>query len=70
MTRAIALEQQRNGSKTLINSCCPGYVATDMTRGGGVKTPDEGAQTPVLLALGDIQKRSGLFWQDERPVEW
>ena len=70
MTKAIALEAKEKGSKTLINACCPGYVATDMTRGGGSKTVDEGAQTPVMLALSDIGGQTGLFWQNERPIEW
>lgn len=70
MTRTIALQNARQGSKTLINSCCPGYVKTDMTRGGGAKTPDEGAQTPVLLALGNIKGSNGDFWQHERKISW
>ena len=70
MTIAIADEEKRKGSKTLINACCPGYVNTDMTKGKGMKTVDQGATTPVLLALGDIQDQSGLFWQSERPVDW
>jgi len=41
-----------------------------MTKGGGAKTPDEGAQTPVLLALGDIKGQTGLFWQNERVIQW
>ncbi|KAL7005281.1 hypothetical protein EMMF5_005118 [Cystobasidiomycetes sp. EMM_F5] len=69
-TRAIALREKANGSSVLINSCCPGYVVTDMTRGGGNKTPDQGAQTPVLLAIGDIKGQSGLFWQHEQPIKW
>ena len=70
MTKVIAMEEKQKGSKTLINSCCPGYVATDMSKGNGNKTPDQGAQTPVLLALGDIGQQTGLFWQDEHPIEW
>ena len=70
MTKVIAERERQQGNKTLINSCCPGYVVTDMTRGSGSKTPDEGAQTPVLLALGDIGGQTGLFWQHERPIEW
>ncbi|OCL14691.1 carbonyl reductase [Glonium stellatum] len=70
MTRAIATAEKEKGSKILINSCCPGYVKTDMTRGGGSKTPDQGAQMPVMLALEDLKDQTGLFWQDERPIQW
>jgi carbonyl reductase 1 len=43
-TRALAKE---SGSKVRVNSCCPGYVNTDMSKGNGTKSPDEGARTPV-----------------------
>ena len=61
MTRAIALEERDKGSGVMINSCCPGYVNTDMTKRRGSKTVDEGAQTPVLLACGDIKDTTGEF---------
>lgn len=38
-------------SDILINCCHPGYVATDMTSHKGPLTIDEGAITPVYLAL-------------------
>lgn len=69
-TRAIALEEQKRGGQVLVNSCCPGWVNTDMTKGRGTKTVDQGAQTPVLLALGDLGARSGEFWSEEKIVEW
>ncbi|KAF2470640.1 carbonyl reductase [Lindgomyces ingoldianus] len=69
-TRALALAEKAKGCSVLINSCCPGYVKTDMTRGGGNKTPDQGARTPVMLAIEDINDKTGLFWQNEEPLEW
>ena len=70
MTRVLAAQYASNGSKTLINACCPGYVNTDMSKGRGALTPDQGAQTPVLLALGDIEGASGEFWQKEKILSW
>ena len=70
MTRAVALEEAEKGSGVLVNSCCPGYVDTDMTKHKGSKSVDEGAQTPVLLACGDIGGASGEFWQHEKVIEW
>jgi carbonyl reductase 1 len=70
LTRTLAAEQEGGGRGVLVNACCPGWVRTDMTRGGGTKTPDEGGQTPVLLALGDIGGKAGLFWRSERVVKW
>jgi carbonyl reductase 1 len=70
MTKTIAELNAASGSKVLVNSCCPGYVNTDMTKGRGVKTPDQGAQTPVLLAIGDIKGSNGQFWQEEKIINW
>jgi carbonyl reductase 1 len=71
-TKVIASEEKRSGRgrNILVNACCPGFVNTEMTRGRGVKTIDEGAKTPVLLALGDVGGISGEFWQDENIIEW
>ena len=69
-TKALARAQKEKGSGILINACCPGYVNTDMTKGNGVKTVDEGAQTPVLLAIKDIQGKTGGFWQNEKEIDW
>ncbi|EEY16621.1 carbonyl reductase [Verticillium alfalfae VaMs.102] len=69
-TRAIAKELKDDGSKILINSCHPGWVVTDMTKGKGTKTADQGAQTPVQLAIEDIGGKSGTYWSDEREVDW
>lgn len=53
-------------------NCIPfaGYVNTDMTKHNGQLTPDQGARTPVLLALGDIQGQHGLFWEREQVSSW
>lgn len=67
MTKALAASSK---SGILVNSCCPGYVRTDMTKGGGMKTVDEGAMTPVMLALHDIGGKNGEFWQGEKIIEW
>ena len=69
-TRAMAFAAKESGSGVLINSCCPGYVNTDMSKGNGTLTPDQGAQTPVLLALRDINGQTGLFWRNEVVAEW
>ena len=70
-TKVIAQEQQKaKGSNVLINVCCPGWVKTDMTKGGGSKTPDEGAMTPVMLAVDDIGGKTGEFWQHEKIIPW
>ena len=69
-TKAVAVEAEKNGKGVLVNSCCPGYVNTDMTKGNGTKSVDEGAETPVLLALGEIEGKTGGFWRSEELIEW
>ncbi|KAH8804925.1 hypothetical protein F5884DRAFT_754507 [Xylogone sp. PMI_703] len=69
-TKAIAKENKNNGTTVLINACCPGFVNTDMTKGHGISTVDEGAQTPVFLALGDIGDFTGGFWKEGKLIEW
>ncbi|KAI9655009.1 MAG: hypothetical protein M1831_004968 [Alyxoria varia] len=54
----------------LLNSCCPGYVQTEMTHGRGRKTPDQGARTPLKLAIEDIDQTSGKFWEHEEVSTW
>lgn len=53
-----------------VNACCPGFVNTDMTKGRGTKSVDQGAETPVLLALGEIGGTTGEFWKDGEVVAW
>lgn len=51
-------------------SCCPGYVATDMNNYRGNKTLEEGADTPVWLALHSPQGGSGKFWYERKVIEF
>lgn len=70
ITKAIAMEAEKSGKGVLVNACCPGYVNTDMTKGRGTKTVDEGAKTPVMLVLGEIGGKNGGFWQHGKIVDW
>ncbi|KAK7274539.1 hypothetical protein RIF29_15633 [Crotalaria pallida] len=45
-----------------INSVCPGYVKTDITGNTGFLTAEEGAASPVKLALISNGSPSGLFY--------
>jgi carbonyl reductase 1 len=69
-TRVLANEVREKGSSVQVNSCCPGYVNTDMSKGNGTKTPDEGAQTPVWLAIQDFGGKTGTFYKGEKEIEW
>lgn len=57
-------------SSLIAPQVCPGYVATDMTSYKGPKTPDEGADTLIWLALqpqGTIMG-SGEFFADRKVI--
>lgn len=49
----IQQRQMNNDTRDdiIINACCPGFVQTDMSSHKGPKTIQEGAVTPVYLAL-------------------
>ncbi|XP_070566126.1 carbonyl reductase [NADPH] 1-like isoform X2 [Ptychodera flava] len=55
----------------LINCCCPGLVATDMYP-KGPKTPDQGAETSVYLALLPVNagKPQGEFLGEKKVIPW
>ncbi|KAL2477841.1 (+)-neomenthol dehydrogenase [Forsythia ovata] len=45
-----------------INCACPGFVKTDINHNTGIMTVEEGAQSPVTLALLPDDGPSGLFF--------
>lgn len=49
-----------------VNACCPGYVDTDMSSHRGIKTPLQGADTPVWLALLAPQGTSARFFSERK----
>jgi carbonyl reductase 1 len=54
MTIVIGRQEKQKGSKVLINACCPGWVMTDMTKGKGYKTPDQGKQHILSYKVNEI----------------
>lgn len=69
---ARKLSEQRKGDKILLNACCPGWVRTDMAGPKATKSPEEGAETPVYLALlpPDAEGPHGQFVQEKRVEQW
>ncbi|KAL2174072.1 uncharacterized protein P884DRAFT_302857 [Thermothelomyces heterothallicus CBS 202.75] len=55
----------------LINSCCPGWVTTDLGAQAGPppKTPEEGARIPLHLAFGDIGDVTGRYWANDSTAD-
>ena len=70
--QARKLSEQRGGDKILLNACCPGWVRTDMAGPKAPKSPEEGAETPVYLALlpSDAKGPHGEFVHEKEVVQW
>ena len=71
MGKGLAGDSSRPG--ILANSCCPGYVDTDMTSHKGNLTPDQGADTIVWLALlppNDPNNPSAKFVAERKIIDW
>eukprot|EP00871_Galdieria_phlegrea_P002650 jgi/Galph1/3386/GphlegSOOS_G2052.1 len=67
LTRLLARDERRND--ILINSCCPGFVRTDMTAPNAEKTPEEGADTPTWLALLPKGGLTGKFFGERKELD-
>ncbi|KAL0028741.1 hypothetical protein WJX79_003751 [Trebouxia sp. C0005] len=67
-TRILA--EQLKSAGVMVNACCPGYVDTDMTSHKGVKTLEEGADTPVWLALMPPGGPSGKLFAERKQISF
>ncbi|XP_065834990.1 carbonyl reductase [NADPH] 1-like [Oscarella lobularis] len=54
----------------LINTCCPGWVKTEMSGPGATKSPDEGAETPVYLATLPQGSPAGKFFYNKSIIDF
>jgi len=71
ITRVLAHDEQYKNKGILINAVCPGWCRTDMAGPRAPLTPNEGAETPCLLAtLPEASTSTGEFWKDKKPVQW
>jgi NAD(P)-dependent dehydrogenase (short-subunit alcohol dehydrogenase family) len=67
LTRILAAELR--AERILVNSVCPGWVATDMGGAGG-RAVEEGAASVLWAALLPDDGPSGGFFRDGRPLDW
>ena len=72
ITEILAAELTAAGDdrQILVNAACPGWVRTDMGGPHAPRTPAEGADTPVWLALLGEDGPQGGFFRDRSPVDW
>jgi NAD(P)-dependent dehydrogenase (short-subunit alcohol dehydrogenase family) len=68
LTRIMADELK--GTNILVNTMCPGWVKTDMGGAGAYRTPEEGADTAVWLAMLPDSGPSGKFFRDRKEIPW
>jgi len=66
------LQADKSRADIVVNACCPGYVATDMSSHLGPLTIDQGAETPVYLALlpENITEPKGKFLAEKKIIDW
>jgi len=67
LTRMLAAELR--GDRVLVNSVCPGWVATDMGGPGGRPARDGAASIIWAVDLPDSGPTGG-FYRDGRPLPW
>jgi NAD(P)-dependent dehydrogenase (short-subunit alcohol dehydrogenase family) len=68
LTRMLNAELQ--DENILVNSCCPGWVQTNMGGPGARRSVEEGADTPVWLATLPDDGPRGAFLRNRGPIPW
>ena len=68
LTRMLADELRRD--RILVNSVCPGWVATEMGGTSAPRTPEEGADGVVWAATLPDDGPTGGFFRDGEPLPW
>lgn len=67
LTMRLALEA---GPSVKVNAMCPGWVRTRMGGESAPRTPEQGADTAVWLALLPEDGPTGGFFRDRQPIPW
>ncbi|AHM66110.1 short-chain dehydrogenase [Paenibacillus polymyxa] len=68
-TLTLKLSADLSSSKITVNSMCPGWVRTDMGTADAPRSVEQGADTAVWLATGDVGT-TGKFFRDRSVISW
>ncbi len=68
VTRILSAELK--GTNILVNSMCPGWVRTEMGGQEAPRSPEEGADTAIWLAMLPDDGATGGFFRDRKPIAW
>ena len=66
----IQYTKELAGTNILINTGCPGFVATDLNGFRGTRTPEQGAAIAIRLATLPDDGPTGGFFDDNGVVPW
>lgn len=66
----VQLAHDVKGYNILVNSCCPGWVKTDMGGEEATLTAEEGTDTPVWLATLPDKGPTGGFFSERKAIPW
>ena len=66
----VQLAYELKDTPIKVNSVCPGYVMTDLNRGGGYVTIEDGVKASVKYALLDDAGPTGQFFNIDGPINW
>lgn len=65
-----AFQADESLSHIKINAITPGYVATEMNHGLGIRTVEQGARALVTLALKGEDSPTGGYFNEDGPLPW
>jgi carbonyl reductase 1 len=69
--RILARELESDPRRIAVNAACPGWVRTRMGGRSAPRSVEEGARTPVFLALLEGPNApTGRFFRDEREIDF
>ena len=66
----VQLAEAGRAKGVLVNAVCPGWVRTDMGGAGAPRTPEQGADSAVWLALDAPSSLTGAFVRDRAVIAW